>query len=416
MPAHALKSTWQSFCQAILGAICVLVLCGILTAGLWPFFPPKNHVSWLKNEHGLLFGDYATVFSPGSLTLHGPRPDCTLELWLQPGLMFDSNTILDVYTPEVPFKFRVRQSGGDLVLLRNYRNDSERSRAGKVYVDHVFRKNDAVLITISANAQGTSVYLDGNLAKSVPQYGLTFHDLEGQLILGAAPVVDDRWSGKMLGVALYNRDLGPQEVLRHYTEWSHEEKPHVASDSGIAALYTFSEGKGNVVHNQAGSNPDLIIPKRFAVSGQAFLTAPWKEFSPGWSYYKYVIINIAGFIPLGFFFSAYWRSRTRHSREAAFKTVLLGFSTSLTIEVLQAYIPTRQSGMTDVITNTLGTYVGVALFQWGIVQTLVVQVTHILLSPSGNNLRGARTNSYSLSEANLGESRAAHCDSGSFKA
>ena len=123
-----------------LDIICVLVLCGILTAGLWPFFPPKNKVSWLKNEHGLLFGDYATVFSLGSLTLHRSRPDCTLELWLQPGLTSDSNTILDIYTPEVPFKFRVRQTGDDLALLRNYGNESDRSRAGKLYVDHVFRK------------------------------------------------------------------------------------------------------------------------------------------------------------------------------------------------------------------------------------------------------------------------------------
>ncbi len=404
MALRNLQRDWQTIKQPILGAACVLVLCGILTAGLWPFSPPKNQVSWVKEEHGLLFGDYATVFSPGSLTLHGSRPDCTLEIWLQPGLTFDSNTILDVYTPEVPFKFRVRQSGDDLVLLRNYRDDSDRSRAGKLYVDHVFRKSDAVLITISANAQSTSVYIDGNLAKSVPQYGLTRHDLEGQLILGAAPVVDDRWSGTMLGLALYNRDLGPQEVLQHYAERGHKEKPGIASDSGIAALYIFSEGNGNIVHNQTGSNPDLTIPKRFAVSGQAFLTAPWKEFSPGWSYYKYVIINIAGFIPLGFLFYTYLSSRTRNSRDAFSRTVLLGFLTSLTIEVLQAYIPTRQSGMTDVLTNTLGTYLGVVLFQCGIVQHLVARLMGALFSTSGYGEYALQNDSCCLSESELSES------------
>ncbi|MFY9744020.1 MAG: VanZ family protein [Candidatus Sulfotelmatobacter sp.] len=393
-----------------LDIICVLVLCGILTAGLWPFFPPKNKVSWLKNEHGLLFGDYATVFSSGSLTLRGSKPDCTLELWLQPGLTSDSNTILDFYTPEVPFKFRVRQTGDDLVLLRNYRNDSDRSRAGKVYVDHVFRKGDAVLITISASAQSTSVYVDGNLAKSIPQYGLTRLDLDGQLVLGAAPVVDDRWSGKMRGLAAYSKQLSAQEVLQHYKDWTQIGQPIVDPDNSTEVLYTFSEREGSIVHNEVGPGPNLNIPNRFTVLGQVLLMSPWKEFSPGWSYYKYVITNIAGFIPLGFLFYAYLRGRTSNSREAAFKTVFLGLLTSLTIEVLQAYIPTRQSGMTDVITNTLGTYLGVVLFQCGIVQHLVAWLVDALPLTLVHDECTLHADSCCLSEAELSESGSEHCE------
>src|ERR1700752_4460187 len=86
MALRDLKRKWPAIEWTILGTACVLVFCGVLTAGLWPFFPPKNHVRWLKNQQGLLFGDYATVFSSGRLNLDATGPDCALELWLQPQL------------------------------------------------------------------------------------------------------------------------------------------------------------------------------------------------------------------------------------------------------------------------------------------------------------------------------------------
>jgi VanZ family protein len=41
---------------------------------------------------------------------------------------------------------------------------------------------------------------------------------------------------------------------------------------------------------------------------------------------------------------------------------LLGMGMSLSIELTQAYLPTRDSSLIDVLMNSLGTILGIALF------------------------------------------------------
>lgn len=365
--------------RRVLAGACVSVLAGILIAGLWPFFPPANQVSWLEHEDGLRFGEYGTIFSSAPLNLEdvGGDPACTVEMRLQPGLSIDSNTMLDIYTPTNPFQFRMRQSGDDLSIQRSFRDRQNRERTVKLYVDHAFRQDSVVVITVTAGPQGTSIYLNGRLVKASAQFGLTNKEFHGQIIVGAAPVEDDRWSGKLLGLAFYNQQLNASEVMQHYRAWSEEGQPVSTLDRHTGALYLFAERASSVVHSQVSSGPELHIPKHFIVVGQVFLMPPWKEFYSRWSYGKDIIINIAGFVPLGFFFCAYF-SLTGRGHRALFRAILIGAATSLTIEVLQAYIPTRQSGMTDLITNTLGASLGATLFQCGAVQILILRLNRLL--------------------------------------
>jgi VanZ family protein len=79
--------------------------------------------------------------------------------------------------------------------------------------------------------------------------------------------------------------------------------------------------------------------------------------NPSWSYRNNVLINIGGFVPLGIFFCAYFSSVRRFDR-AVLATIVLGGVFGLTIEVLQAFLPTRDSGMTNITTNILGTGIG----------------------------------------------------------
>jgi hypothetical protein len=53
----------------ILGFISLLLLCGILYAGLKPFHSPANEVTWVAKANALRFGEYGTILSSGSLPL-----------------------------------------------------------------------------------------------------------------------------------------------------------------------------------------------------------------------------------------------------------------------------------------------------------------------------------------------------------
>ena len=204
---------------------------------------------------------------------------------------------------------------------------------------------------------GTTVYADGALVKRSPNFKLPNQELTGQLLLGNTAATTDNWSGQLKGLAIYDRELAADEVWQHYENWTRTRTATLATSEGIVALYLFNEENGNVVHNQVDPATELLIPERFFVLHQQFLERPWDEFYPGWSYWKDVVINIAGFVPLGFFLCAYFSSM-QTSKRALAGTIALGFLVSLTIEVLQAFLPTRDSGMTDLITNTLGTALG----------------------------------------------------------
>jgi glycopeptide antibiotics resistance protein len=123
----------------------------------------------------------------------------------------------------------------------------------------------------------------------------------------------------------------------------------------------------------------LVIPAHYFVLHPGFLVAPWREFKPTWSYWQDFSVNIAGFIPLGFCVAAYFSTVEMINRPKA-TTIILGFVVSLTIEVLQVFLPTRSSGTTDLVTNTLGTAIGVMLYGCSFTQGLLTKARH---NPSG---------------------------------
>jgi VanZ family protein len=355
----------------LLRAICTLVLLGILVAGLWPFHTPRNEVSWLSQTNGILLGKHGSIVSAGFFKARASQADnsCSLEIWLKPSRVDSGGMILAFYRPErriVPFA--LRQFRGGLVVEHNLTKRFDRKM--EMYIGDVFNIHKPVLVTITSGNAGTVVYVDGAFVKRAQSYAISNQDLTGRLVVGNAASTNYHWSGQLKGIAVYDRELSAAEVSQSFLDWMKNRQLDSVTSQDLVARYLFDEGNGSVVHNRADSATDLLIPERFFVLNEQFLERPWDEFRPRWSYWKDNAINIVGFIPLGFFFYAYF-SQLRRIKHPVALPIALGFAVSLTIEVLQAFLPTRDSGITDLFTNTLGTATGVMMFRHRVVQTVL---------------------------------------------
>jgi hypothetical protein len=318
-------------------------------------------VYWLEHENGLRFGHYGTILSSGIFERAiSDGPSCSLEIWLEPALTWDTGTLIAFYNPLANRRFSLQQGYTDLVLQRDIGDHDHQPNLVKMHVHDVFRKEQA-FITITSDGQKTAVYIDGQLVTGPPGFGLSTDDLSGKLIVATSPLQSDSWAGKLRGLALYSSELSAAQIAQHYADWTQKGRPAFTDNEGALALYLLDEHAGKIIHNQVRSGTDLYIPEQYLVVHQSLLESPWKEFHRAKSYLENGLINVGGFIPLGFLVYAYF-SLARRIRRAAVATVIMGAMVSLTIEVLQAYLPTRDSGITDVITNTLGTCVGVVLY------------------------------------------------------
>jgi hypothetical protein len=344
----------------LLAIMCIAVTGVILSLGLWPFHVPANDVKWLPAREGIRLGRFGSVTAAAPMTglAGGNQQAGSVEVWLQPARRWGSGTFLSFAQPDQAVGLRMYQSLTDLAIEAP---SSDKPR--RLYVDEIFRPPKPRFITVTLGPSGTVVYVDGVPARAVRTFRYSPRDFSGRLILGDEPGQSDSWAGTFLGVAFYGEELTPAEVQTHYRTWTAGGRPQIAAPERCTALYLFNERSGSVIHSRIGFGNELRIPADYGVVDQIFLEPFWKEFSMSTSYWAAVFKNVIGFLPVGFVFYAYLAG-VRGIRRPVLFTVLLGFLISLTIEVTQWFLPMRDSGTSDLITNTLGTWLGVVLYRW----------------------------------------------------
>lgn len=364
------------------GVICLGVCIAILVAGLWPFFWPKNEVKWLPDKNGISFYGKGIVYTPDPLNvftqnLSQNNNPISIELWLQSkvkpirhlnhfySVRWHHARILSLYTDKKSEDLTIGQWKSNLIVRSRLTNSKKKTDYKEISIENALPFGRMRLITITSEAKGTAIYQNGKLAKFYPDFVLIANNMKasGQLLLGNTPNIKNPWIGNLLGLAIYSQSLTEEEAQRHYQSWLEDGNPTPSTEEKLAALYLFNEHNSTFVHDSSGHQYNLLIPKTLQELQQKDIFLSLKGIRINRSFFKDTFVNILGFIPLGFVISIYLYSFKSPSWYRIYlTTILIGVGISLTIELLQIYIPTRGPSFIDLACNIFGTVLGVSFF------------------------------------------------------
>lgn len=355
----------------LLGGICLTILVIILIAGLWPFnFFPKNKVAWLPDKTGVYFSSRGIILSPDPLNdpqqLLLNKQSITIEILIHPTEEppDNINRILSIYDGEDSEITFLGQWKNHLIIQSRVERPVGNILHSEIGADDALGKDRDYLLSITSGTEGTAIYINGQLAQTYPRHRLLGSITSKKIgfILGNSPVGKNSWKGRIMRLAIYNRTFAAEQVFKHYQSYLENNFTMHPEKEGCIGLYLFNEKQGAVIKDYSNLNNHLTIPVLFRPVKKIILDPPWHDSRWNKSFVQDTIINLLGFIPLGFFFTAFLLKASNWKKKIIYIGVAAtGFAISLTIELSQIYLPSRYSQLGDVICNSVGTVLGILI-------------------------------------------------------
>ena len=348
----------------------VAVLFAILFFGLWPKdFNFSNHVTWITEQPGIRFSGYGIAYTDPIKELikedDSGENGFSVEIALKPAGYHEDgfHFILLLHNGKDSNQLLVGQWHSSIIVMNgddyNHRRKTKRIAVKLAAVPPTTR-----FVTITTGKDGTSIYLDGQLNRTKRDLTLKIPDGgKSRLLLGNSVYGKHSWKGDVYGVAFYRYTLTDQDVAMHFDNWGKHRNFLFAMKYKPFLMYSFDEKGGKKVLDHGGGNYDLEIPSRMQILDKKILSLTWKQLNFNSGFIRDIIINFAGFIPLGFVLIAtFVRVGGSFEKHGVLITVVLCFTVSLAIEILQAWIPSRSSDPLDLLFNTLGALLGVMIY------------------------------------------------------
>jgi len=351
--------------KILITAALALVLLITLWAGLKPKgYRFRNDATWLQRTCGIAIGPIGIAYSRDSLQwLRQNSQDSgfTIEMSVKPYKYHRDGSpyILSFWDGASPAPLVVGQWLNHLIVrvrdmdaLKKYREFGARN---------ILEEGKSELIQIVSDQSKTSVYNNGKVVcDPIDMSIIPASGLQGRFILGSSATGGSLWSGEYFGIALYQRKLSSEEIALRFIRWDSLGRTILSPVTRAAHFFRFDETKGTIAHDCIANGFDLNVPPIFHIVKKQILTGPWDDFQWNRSYILDVTINLFGFFPLGFFMSLFLFEigGIQSRKKNLVLTVFICFIISLCIELVQVYIPTRSSQLSDLVLNSLGGLLG----------------------------------------------------------
>lgn len=344
----------------------VVVLAITLIAGLDPKgYHFRNEVTWLKNEPGLQFGRYGRAHTEPFVT-----PAIAEQLNAHGFTVEFATTLADLANGafRILATFHSGDDGSQLligqwrqtIVAMNGDDYNHTRKFPRITADMPTPDARPALITITTGPAGTSLYINGK--REAIRGGLHLimpsSPVSARLTLGASVHASNPWEGDLRGFALYARPMTRSEVTKNYLHWAVQKSFAFAATDSPLLLYPFTERTGAVAKSEGELQANLILPSHLWALGRRALAPLSQHTGQSRSDYEDTVINLLGFIPFGFTFALSLGAAVPNRANKIILTTLAGLLLSLLIELAQAWLPSRDSSMHDLLLNGAGAFLG----------------------------------------------------------
>jgi VanZ family protein len=320
----------------------IAYLLAILIAGCYP-----KDVALLKtisiNENGLNGAKYTIAetedFLEHTLLKNMSEKGFSITLTLKPPAKTPQRfmVITSITDGNPDSQFLVGQ-WKNLIIVMNGNDYSDSKGLTRIYLDiNQFRQQNSasnpVSLTMNFDVSGSYITINGQTRVESPFKAQLSRIRQARLTFANSTNRLNGWPGTLKYFAL---SVSPnQKLIRSY---DFDNTP-----------INFLKANG------------LTLPYNYNISSIYPLAMPTQYLNQGWSAIVDMAINTLGFIPFGIFLTYYLL--VRDFRQIDFSPVIatsiaIGVTLSISIELIQAYIPSRHSSPYDLALNTIGTTIG----------------------------------------------------------
>lgn len=358
--------------QGIRATLFTVIVIVTLFVGLNPKdFRFRNPVKWTSDGPGIELGQYGSAhtepFLTADLSHRIQRDGWTLEVALHdPDRYQDGFAFITQFYADSDASQLVLGQWRDNLIMMNGDDYANRAKMPRIAIKLPEAAIQPILVSVSSNPAGVRFYLNGRLTAHRPglQLSLPAESGNGRIVLGNSVHGTQSWLGEIRGFALFARALNADEIARHEMLWREAGDFGFIESLDALVLFLFNEQGGEISRDRSGHGIDLTLGGRTAVLERRFLQKPWDHFRLNRGFVIDFLVNLLGFMPFGIGAAFVLSGVGVCGFRMLFYATAMAAALSLCIEITQAWMPSRNSSLLDLLLNTIGGLGGAAVVRF----------------------------------------------------